>query len=148
MKDSKKAEEIAAKRVQMVSPLLAEGLDAGQIRTLKTEICARTGISERTLRRYLARYRTQGFGGLKPGHQLFALISNGRKWTKLPVQSLLVTMSVSCKKPHVRKFAALRSSLPDAGGHGIAKQIIKWFENYPNGFTVKSVVMRKELSRE
>jgi hypothetical protein len=69
MKDSKKAEEIAAKRVQMLSPLLAEGLDAGQIRTLKTEICAQTGISERTLRRYLAQYRTQGFGGLKPGHQ-------------------------------------------------------------------------------
>ena len=69
MKDSKKAEEIAAKRVQMLSPLLAEGLDAGQIRTLKAEICAQTGISERTLRRYLAQYRTQGFEGLKPGHQ-------------------------------------------------------------------------------
>ena len=69
MKDSRKAEEIAAKRVQMMSPLLAEGLDAGQIRTLKAEICAQTGISERTLRRYLAQYRTQGFEGLKPGHQ-------------------------------------------------------------------------------
>ena len=66
MKDGKKAEDIAAKRVQMISPLLADGLDAGQIRKLKAEICARTGISERTVRRYLAQYRAQGFAGLKP----------------------------------------------------------------------------------
>ena len=69
MKDRKKTENIAAKRIQMVSPLLAEGLDVGQIRTLKAEICPRTGISERTLRRYLVQYRTHGFEGVKPGHQ-------------------------------------------------------------------------------
>lgn len=66
MKDEKKAEEIAANRVQMLSSLLADGLDAGQARKRRAEICTRTGMSERTLRRYLARYRAQGFEGLKP----------------------------------------------------------------------------------
>jgi len=66
MRDQKKAEEIAMQRVQLLSPLLAEGLDAAQARQIKASICQQTGISERTLRRYLSQYRTEGFGGLKP----------------------------------------------------------------------------------
>ena len=66
MKDEKKAEEIAAGRVHMLAPLLAEGLDAGQAREIKDRICEQTGISERTLRRYLDRYKAEGFNGLKP----------------------------------------------------------------------------------
>lgn len=66
MRDQKKAEEIASQRVQLLSPLLAEGLDAGKARQIKASICEQAGISERTLRRYLAQYRTDGFGGLKP----------------------------------------------------------------------------------
>jgi transposase InsO family protein len=71
MKDSRKAEEVAANRVQLLSRLLADGLDAGQARKIRDEICAQTGISERTLRRYLARYRTDGFEGLKPKAKLY-----------------------------------------------------------------------------
>lgn len=66
MRDQKKAEEIASQRVQLLSPLLAEGLDAARARQIKTSICQQTGISERTLRRYLSQYKTEGFGGLKP----------------------------------------------------------------------------------
>jgi putative transposase len=67
MKDWKKAEDVAAYRVQLLSPLLEEGLDSAQLRKRKAEICAQTGLSERTLRRYLATFRGQGFEGLKPG---------------------------------------------------------------------------------
>ncbi len=66
MKDQKKADEIAEQRVQIISPLLAEGLDSAQARQIKARICEQTGISERTLRRYLAQYRKDGFSGLKP----------------------------------------------------------------------------------
>jgi transposase InsO family protein len=66
MKDQKRAEAIAAERVQLLSPLLAEGLDPAKAREIKARICEQTGISERTLRRYLAKYRQDGFGGLKP----------------------------------------------------------------------------------
>lgn len=66
MRDQKKAEEIASQRVQLLSPLLAEGLDAAQARQIKARICEQTGISERTLRRYLTQYQAEGFGGLKP----------------------------------------------------------------------------------
>ena len=66
MRDQRKAEEMAAQRVQLLSPLLAEGLDGAQAKLIKARICEQTGISERTLRRYLSQYRNDGFGGLKP----------------------------------------------------------------------------------
>lgn len=66
MKDQKKAESIAAERMQLLSPLLAEGLDFAKASQIKRQICEQTGISERTLRRHLAKYRQEGFSGLKP----------------------------------------------------------------------------------
>ncbi len=66
MRDHKKAEEIAEQRVQLLSPLLAAGIDPAKAKQIKTDICQQTGISERTLRRYLSKYREDGFGGLKP----------------------------------------------------------------------------------
>lgn len=66
MKDQKKAESIASERVQLLSPLLVEGLDPAKAREIKQRICEQTGLSERSLRRYLAKYREEGFSGLKP----------------------------------------------------------------------------------
>jgi len=66
MKDQQKAEAIATERLQLLSPLLAEGLDPAKAREIKQRICQQSGLSERTLRRYLAKYRKEGFGGLKP----------------------------------------------------------------------------------
>ncbi len=66
MKDQKKAEEIAAERFQLLSPLLANGIDAAKMQELKEKISTESGISERTIRRYLAMYSLNGFSGLKP----------------------------------------------------------------------------------
>ncbi|MFB5763719.1 DDE-type integrase/transposase/recombinase [Paenibacillus medicaginis] len=66
MKDQKKAEALAVERMQLLAPLLAEGLDPAKAREMKEQICQQTGLSERTLRRYLASYRSEGFAGLKP----------------------------------------------------------------------------------
>lgn len=66
MKNQKKAQEIAAERVQLLSPLLAEGLDAAKAKEIRRQICESAGLSERTIRRYLAQYRQEGFEGLKP----------------------------------------------------------------------------------
>jgi transposase InsO family protein len=66
MKDQKKAEEIATSRVQLMLPLLAEGLDPAKMRELRKDISEKAGISERTLRRYLEKFQNLGFAGLKP----------------------------------------------------------------------------------
>lgn len=61
-----KAEEIASQRVQLLSPLLADEIDPAKAMEIRKEICTQSGLSERTIRRYLARYRADGFEGLKP----------------------------------------------------------------------------------
>ena len=66
MRNHKKSEELAVQRFQLISPLLAEGLDAGKVKELKDQIAKANGLSERTIRRYLAQFREDGFGGLKP----------------------------------------------------------------------------------
>jgi putative transposase len=66
MSDSKKAEETAVTRVQMLAPLMEQDLDPAALAQMKREICEKYGISDRTLRRYLTQYREDGFAGLKP----------------------------------------------------------------------------------
>jgi DNA invertase Pin-like site-specific DNA recombinase len=66
LKDKKRAEEIAEQRVKLLSPLLAAGLDAAKAMEIRQQICTETGISDRTLRRYLTDYKRDGFSGLKP----------------------------------------------------------------------------------
>jgi putative transposase len=66
MKDQNKAEDIAAQRVQLLSPLLVNGLDPAKASQIKAALCEQAGLSERTLRRYLAQYRLEGFRGLQP----------------------------------------------------------------------------------
>jgi putative transposase len=66
MRDKKKSEELAIQRFQLISPLLAEGLDAAKAKQLKDQIVQTSGLSERSIRRYVAQFREEGFGGLKP----------------------------------------------------------------------------------
>ena len=79
MRDKQKAEEIAIQRVELLSPLLAEGLDTAKARQIKATICEQTGISERTLRRYLSQYKKEGFAGLRPKGK-----GSGRKKEAIP----------------------------------------------------------------
>lgn len=66
MQDQRKAEEIAAQRMQLIAPLLAGDVDTAKAKQIRARIRAEAGISGRTLRRYLAAYRKNGFKGLKP----------------------------------------------------------------------------------
>ena len=66
MKHPEQAEALAEQRLTALLPLLEMGLDAAKQSRLKQQICEQTGLSERTLRRQLARYRAEGFNGLKP----------------------------------------------------------------------------------
>jgi len=60
------ANETALKRHEIIAPLLVPGLEEAEKRRIRREILEREGISERTLRRYLAAYREDGYEGLKP----------------------------------------------------------------------------------
>lgn len=66
MKNSKKAHETAEKRMGIIAPLLAPGLDKAEVRELRETIGETHQISQRTLDRYLHAYHVEGFSGLLP----------------------------------------------------------------------------------
>ena len=77
MKNEAKREEKAVNRLTLVLPLLDESLDKAARSQKKKEISEESGVSERTLERYIADYRANGFKGLKPNP------SSGKK-SRLP----------------------------------------------------------------
>ena len=60
------AREEGLRRYQIIVPLLAEGLAECEKRQIRWLICDREGLSRRTLRRYVAAFKLQGFDGLLP----------------------------------------------------------------------------------
>lgn len=66
MKDQKRAQEIAEFRFKTISPILSYFDDPAKARQVRKEICKQTGISDRTIRRYIANYDKHGYEGLKP----------------------------------------------------------------------------------
>lgn len=64
--DKKRAEEIAANRLAIISLLLDPTLDKAKRQELKEQQSIQYGISERTIRRWINDYRDKGFEGLKP----------------------------------------------------------------------------------
>ncbi|WP_164826822.1 helix-turn-helix domain-containing protein, partial [Paenibacillus alginolyticus] len=128
MKDKQKAEEIAAQRVQLLSPLLAEGLDSAKAKELKAQICEQTGLSERTLRRYLERYRREGFSGLKP-------MSKGRQ----PSEAVIA-------EPLMEQAILLRREVP---GRSVAQiiQILEWEGRIAPGEIKRSTLQEKLTQR-
>lgn len=66
MKDAKKAKAIADERMELIAPLLIPNLDKTQIRINRDIIIEQSGISDRTIDRYLKAYAENGYDGLKP----------------------------------------------------------------------------------
>ena len=60
------AVETATSRFNLIAPLVDDGLDKGRRRDLMREIVQRSGISARTLRRYVSAWKEGGFEALKP----------------------------------------------------------------------------------
>jgi transposase InsO family protein len=66
MKKKKIFEDVAAKRFEMIAPLIDDGIDRGRRIELTKELAAKFEVSERSIRRYLISFRESGFEGLKP----------------------------------------------------------------------------------
>jgi transposase InsO family protein len=62
----KTAVEAATERFNLIAPLVSDGLDKGRRYDLMREIAERSGISARTLRRYVNAWKGGGFEALKP----------------------------------------------------------------------------------
>jgi len=60
----KQDNEKLLKRYEMIAPLLNENLDAFERRRIRAQIMESSGVSERSLRRYIQKYREKGYKGL------------------------------------------------------------------------------------
>ena len=78
MNKTQTPEDVASKRLLLITPLLEEGLDNSQFIELKKKISVAHNISYRTIGRYYQAYLNEGFSGLKPQQ------SYQRKDNKLP----------------------------------------------------------------
>lgn len=127
-KDRKKAEEIAANRVQLVAPLLVDGLDAAKLMEIQRQICAQSGLSERTLRRYRAQYREGGFDGLKP---------KGKKQKRL---------DEPIPEPLLEQAILLRREVPNRSIRQLI-EILEWEEKARPGEIKRSTLQDKLAER-
>jgi transposase InsO family protein len=60
------AVEVATERFNLIATLVSDGLDKGRRYDIMRETVERSGISARTLRRYVSMWREGGFEALKP----------------------------------------------------------------------------------
>jgi len=65
-KPKKTPDEVAALRFELIAPLIGEGMDKGLRGEVMRKVTERGGVSERTVRRWLASWEENGFDGLKP----------------------------------------------------------------------------------
>ena len=61
---SKKQLETALVRYEIIAPLLEKDLETAELRERREKVKVEQGVSERTLRRYVAAYRHAGYAGL------------------------------------------------------------------------------------
>lgn len=64
--DQRWRDETALSRFQLIAPLQDESLDPAKRIALRREIAEKSGLSEKTIKRYDDAYRKEGFEGLKP----------------------------------------------------------------------------------
>ena len=65
-KDNQWRDGKALERYMLIAPLLEGSLDPAKRLQMREEIASRTGISLRSLYRYEAAFKKEGFSGLKP----------------------------------------------------------------------------------
>ena len=111
-----------------MAPLLVDGLDAAKIMEIQRQICTQTGLSERTLRRYRAQYRENGFDGLKP---------KGKKQKRL---------EEPIPEPLMEQAILLRREVPSRSIRQII-EILEWEEKVHSGQIKRSTLQEKLAER-
>ena len=123
--DKRRSEEIAANRLKLITPLLDKTMDKEKHQQTKEELCLQTGLSERTMRRYVQLYEEQGFEGLKPK-------SAGRGGNSIIPEEV------------IQEAIALRREVPKRSINDIIK-ILEW-ENIVEPGVIKRSTLQDQLT--
>ena len=109
-------EDTALRRYQMIAPLLDESLDDAKRIQLREEVARKYEISTRSLYRYEAAYKAEGFSGLKPVNR------EQRRSQKLPDNfDELLAQAIQTQTGSAQAFRKTDHHDPGAGRPGEAR---------------------------
>lgn len=142
IKDLQWQEQEALARYTLIAPLLDKNLDPAKRSQLREEIAGQSGITERTIYRYLEAYRKNGFSGLKPVAVERAISK------KLPPNYLkIVDQAIQLKKEVPKRSVAQIIFILEQEGWaapGTLKRSTLERYLYKAGFGVKQMQMYKD----
>jgi transposase InsO family protein len=110
--------EEALRRFGLISPLLEEGISAPEKAQRRCVLLGKEEISERTLRRWIASYKRDGFDGLLRQERNDKGISKA-----IPSDALLLAEQMRRELP--RRSAGLLCELLERAGHKVARSTLE-----------------------
>ena len=132
-------EDTALRRYQMIAPLLDESLDDAKRIQLREEVARKYEISTRSLYRYEAAYKAEGFSGLKPVNR------EQRRSQKLPDNfDELLAQAIQLKREVPRRSVRQIITILELEGRvkpGVLKRSTLEKHLYRAGFGVKQMQM-------
>lgn len=114
--DTKREEGM--KRFALVAPLLEEGLSAAEVAKRRCVLLEKEEISERTLRRWIASYRKEGFKGLVPRER-------SDKGRSKSISSEALSLAEEMRRELPRRSAGLICELLEREGHKVARSTLE-----------------------
>jgi transposase len=113
-----KEREEALRRFALISPLLEEGISAPEMARRRCELLGREEISERTLRRWVASHKKDGFDGL------FRRERNDKGSSK-SISPEALELAEQMRRELPRRSAGLLCELLEREGHKAARSTLE-----------------------
>ena len=110
--------EVALERFALISPLLEDGLDAAELARRRCLLRQREEISERTLRRWIASYKKDGFNGLVRQER------NDKGLSK-SISPEALELAEQIRRELPRRSAGLICELLEREGHKVARSTLE-----------------------
>ena len=110
--------EEALKRFALIAPLLEEGISVAESAQIRCMLLEREEISERTLRRWLASYRQEGFDGLVRQERCDKGVSKS-------ISPEALEMAEEIRRELPRRSAGLICELLEREGHKVARSALE-----------------------
>ena len=110
--------EEALKRFALIAPLLEEGISVAESAQIRCMLLEREEISERTLRRWLASYRQEGFDGLVRQERCDKGVSKS-------ISPEALEMAEEIRRELPRRSAGLICELLEREGHKVARSTLE-----------------------
>ena len=110
--------EEALGRFGLIAPLLEEGISAAELAQRRCVLLEREEISERTLRRWIASYRKDGFNGLVRQER-------NDKGVRKSISPQALELAEQIRRELPRRSAGLVCELLEREGHKVARSTLE-----------------------